>query len=257
MTQTPVRAAALLTALFASVLQTTTLPAQTTPASGSPENDVAASRGTSVAPAPARSAPAVRVALQAGHWLAAEAPDELASLRTNGTRGGGKAEWEVTLDIARRTATLLEARGYHVDVLPATVPPGYRADLFIAIHADGHDDPSASGFSVGTPRRDATGLARDFASLLAQSYREATALRHRPETRRMQGYYAFNYRRYRHALDPMTVGVIIETGFLTSPSDRNILLGAPDRSARGIAEAVERYLPLADTDRVATGQPGG
>ncbi len=186
----------------------------------------------------------IRIGLQAGHWRSIEAPDELARIRSNGTRGGGKEEWEVTLDIAERAAELLRARGYEVEILPATVPPGYRADLFIAIHADGFHSPAASGFSVAPPRRDATGRAGAFAEVLAGSYREATELRHRVATRRMQGYYAFNSRRYHHALDPSTVGVIIETGFLTSPVDREILLNAPDRSARGIADAVERFLPV-------------
>jgi hypothetical protein len=39
----------------------------------------------------------------------------------------------------------------------------------------------------------------------------------------------------------MTVGVILETGFLTSPRDRQIIVNAQDR-ARGIADAAIRYL---------------
>jgi N-acetylmuramoyl-L-alanine amidase len=185
----------------------------------------------------------IRIALQAGHWLAHEAPDELAGLRSNGTRGGGKAEWEVTLEIARLAAQLLEEAGYEVDVLPTTVPPGYRADLFVAIHADGHTSTAAHGFTVGAPRRDATGRAQEFADLLERTYQEATSLRRREVTRRMQGYYAFNSRRYEHALDPGTVGVILETGFLTNAGDRDVIVHAPERSARGIAEAVTRFIP--------------
>lgn len=192
----------------------------------------------------AAAPPPPRVALQAGHWRSAEAPDELARLRSNGTRGGGRREWEVTLEIARRTAQILESSGYQVEILPATVPPGYHTDLFIAIHADGFHNASASGFSVAAPRRDATGRAGAFAAILAGQYGETTGLRHRAATRRMRGYYAFNSRRYHHALDPRTVGVIIEAGFLTSPRDREILLSAPERSAQGIAGAVTRFLPV-------------
>jgi N-acetylmuramoyl-L-alanine amidase len=36
----------------------------------------------------------------------------------------------------------------------------------------------------------------------------------------------------------MTIGVIIETGFLTSAKDRGIIVDDPERSARGIVEAV-------------------
>lgn len=185
----------------------------------------------------------IRVALQAGHWKAAEAPDEQAGLRTNGTRGGGKAEWEVNLDIARRTARLLENAGYEVEVLPTTIPPGYWADLFVSIHADGHANTSVSGYRAAAPRRDRTGRAGEFAELLTRTYGEATGLRLYPTvTRRMTSYYAFNSRRYRHALDPMTVGVILETGFLTSAADRRIIVQQPDRAARGIADAIEAFL---------------
>jgi N-acetylmuramoyl-L-alanine amidase len=184
----------------------------------------------------------VRIALQAGHWRAAEAPPELEDLKGNGTRGGGKAEWEVNLAIARRAAEMLEEKGYVVDILPAIVPPGYRAHLFISIHADGALDTQASGYRVAAPRRDATGRAERMVALLEESYGRATGLKQLPTiTRRMSSYYAFNFRRYLHALHPMTIGVIIETGFLTSPSDRRIIVSDPGRAARGIVEAVMAF----------------
>ncbi|MBW3627945.1 MAG: N-acetylmuramoyl-L-alanine amidase [Gemmatimonadetes bacterium] len=184
-----------------------------------------------------------RVALQAGHWRSAEAPEEQAQLRVNGTTGGGLEEWKVNLGIARKTADLLRSKGYLVDLLPTTIPPGYWADLFIAIHADGHPSPSVSGYRAAAPRRDATGRAEAFAALLERSYGEATGLPLYPlVTRRMRGYYAFNNRAYEHALDSMTVGVILETGFLSSPRDRSVIVNAQDRAARGIAAAVMRFL---------------
>ncbi len=184
----------------------------------------------------------VRVALQAGHWRADEAPDELRGLRNNGTAARGKAEWEVNLEIARRAAAMLELMGYEVDILPAVVPPSYRAHLFISIHADGSNDPSASGYRVASPRRDATGRASQMADLLEGSYGEATGLRRLPRvTRRMENYYAFNFRRYEHALHPMTIGVILETGFLTSASDWDVIVNDPDRAARGIVAAVTAF----------------
>ncbi len=90
----------------------------------------------------------IRIALQAGHWRADEAPPELEGLKDNGTSFGGRREWQVNLDIAQRAAEMLVRRGYVVDVLPAVVPPGYRAHLFISIHADGSADPHASGYRV-------------------------------------------------------------------------------------------------------------
>ena len=184
----------------------------------------------------------VRIALQAGHWRADEAPPELAGLRDNGTRWQDVAEWENNLEIARRTQTLLEEAGYAVDLLPAVVPKGYRAHLFISIHADGHRDAQVSGYRAASPRRDLTGRAERFARLLQDRYGETTGLRRVPTvTRRMENYYAFNYRRYEHALHPMTIGVILETGFLTSAVDRAVIVDDRDRVARAIVEAVQAY----------------
>ena len=78
--------------------------------------------------------------------------------------------------------------------------------------------------------------------LLERSYGEVTNLRRLPTvTQRMQNYYAFNFRRYEHALHPMTIGVIIETGFLTNSTDRRVILSDPERAARGIVEAVVAF----------------
>jgi N-acetylmuramoyl-L-alanine amidase len=184
----------------------------------------------------------IRIALQAGHWKANEAPAELSGLRDNGTAAHGTAEWEVNLDIAERAKVLLEGLGYTVDVLPAVVPPSYRAHLFISIHADGSGDPRASGFRVAAPRDDRTGRAAAAARLLESSYGDATGIRRLPTvTRRMQNYYAFNFQRYVHALHPMTIAVILETGFLTSAADRRIIVDAPERAAQGIVAAVVAF----------------
>jgi N-acetylmuramoyl-L-alanine amidase len=184
----------------------------------------------------------VRIALQAGHWKANEAPAELSGLRDNGTASQGTAEWEVNLSIAERAAELLRGLGYTVDVLPAVVPPSYRAHLFISIHADGSGDARASGFRVASPRNDRTGRADAVVRLLEETYGEATGIRRLPTvTRRMQNYYAFNFQRYVHALHPMTIAVILETGFLTNAGDRRVIVDDPERAARGIVSAVVAF----------------
>ena len=184
----------------------------------------------------------VRIALQAGHWRADEAPRELRGLRNNGTSWRGTPEWEVNLEIVRRTGEMLEGMGYEVDILPAVIPPDYRAHLFIAVHADGSGDPNASGYRVAAPSRDATGRASEVEALLEKTYGEMTGIRALPtNTRRMRNYYAFNYRRYEHALHPMTIAVILETGFLTSRRDRRVIVDDPDRAARGIVAAVTAF----------------
>lgn len=193
----------------------------------------------------------VKIALQAGHWRADEAPRELDGLRYGGTHAVGLAEWEVNLAIAERTAVMLEDLGYEVDILPAVVPPDYLAHLFIAIHADGAADTRARGYRIAAPDQDYTGRAPQIVDLMRKTYGEATGIRQLPDvTRRMRRYYAFNVRRYEHSLDPRTIALILETGFLTSPTDREVIVDDPDRAARGIVEAVKAF-PVTSLEEVA------
>src|SRR5579859_5715496 len=76
-----------------------------------------------------------KVGLQVGHWKIRKLPDELANLRNqDGASGAGKMEWQVNYTIATQIETLLKERNISVDLLPATIPPGYSANAFLAIH---------------------------------------------------------------------------------------------------------------------------
>lgn len=67
------------------------------------------------------------------------------------------------------------------------------------------------------------GSASALAVLIADHYEMKTELVRDPNvSRNMHGYYAFAWWRREHAIDPKTAAHIIETGFLTSPSDRRI-----------------------------------
>jgi N-acetylmuramoyl-L-alanine amidase len=187
-----------------------------------------------------------RVGLQAGHWLVEQSPPELANLG-HGSTGGGKLEWEVNLDLARRAAALLERAGVQVDVLPATIPPRYRAHVFVSIHADGDESGQMRGFKIARPGFSSVPAADDrLVESLNAAYGQATGLpRDDPRiSLRMRYYYAFNSRRYCHAVAPGVPQAIIETGFLTSAVDRVLLLGNPDAAARGIADGVLGFLEL-------------
>jgi hypothetical protein len=192
-----------------------------------------------------------RVALQVGHWKASEAPEELKNLRLNtGTSAGNITEWEVALAIAEKTKVLLEAAGVTVEILPTTIPPNYFADVFVSIHADGNTNPALFGYKVAAPRRDYSQRAEILATLLEEEYGAATNLAQSDTiTHTMRGYYAFNWQRYEHSLHPLTVATILETGFLTNPSDRRLLVNAPHQSAQGIASGILKFLgmPLAMT----------
>lgn len=184
------------------------------------------------------------VALQAGHWKAAEAPDELERLRKNtGSSGGGHAEWEVNLAIAEETKKLLEAQGVTVEILPTTIPEDYWADVFVSIHADGNTVTSKSGYKIAAPWRDFSGKANNLVTALDATYATASGLpKDDNVTRNMRGYYAFSWWRYDHAIHPMTTAAIIETGFLTSPNDRKFIVSNPQKAAKAISDGIINYL---------------
>jgi N-acetylmuramoyl-L-alanine amidase len=212
---------------------------------------------TATSATPTIAAPArIRVGIQAGHWLGGELPDELAHLQLSaGTSAGGATEAEVNRAIALRVATLLESIGVTVDLLPAAVPPGYTADAFVALHADGFRQMSAHGFKVATAW--ATSRASEqLRTALADEYARATELpQHGAITVDMRGYYAFNYRRYVHAIAPTTPAAIVEMGFLTNPDDRALLVARPDLVAVGIANGIVQYLNQRDPSDLAALQP--
>lgn len=186
----------------------------------------------------------LRVGLQAGHWKNSELPEELDKLRpSTGSSGLGVPEWQVNLNIAKASKLILEKEGIIVDLLPATVPSGYQADAFVAIHADGSLDRSVHGYKVASPRRDRSGLADILKNIIETQYGEQTKLRLDPNvSRNMTGYYAFNWRRFEHSIHPMTPSVILETGFMTNSSNARLLINNPEVPAAALAEAIIIFL---------------
>jgi hypothetical protein len=185
-----------------------------------------------------------KVGIQVGHWKNEEVPEELHRLKgSTGASGGGMSEWEVNYQIASELKVLLEEKGIKAELLPTTIPPKYWADVFISIHADGNPDPAKSGFKAAKPRRDISGKAEKLLEEIEQDYGNLTGLSKDPNvTRNMLGYYAFRWWRYDHAIHPMTPAVILETGFLSSPSDRKLIVDNPKLSARAISLGIIDFL---------------
>src|SRR5690606_30523285 len=155
-----------------------------------------------------------RVGLQVGHLEAVEQPDELAELRySTGAHWDGVDEVEVNLAIVTALADRLRERGLVVDVLPATVPPRYRADLLLSAHAVPPRNPDEQLLKLHLDRAvlGGTGVADD----------------DRNVTGDMMQYYGFNHGRYRHAAHPRTPAVLVELGYLSNARDRE-LLASPD-----------------------------
>lgn len=187
----------------------------------------------------------LRVGLQVGHLDNDQVPEELSGLTRNGAgaTAAGYNERDTVAVITELVAEQLEAAGVVVDVLPATVPPGYEADAFVSIHADGNRNAGIRGFKIAGPRRDYSGRSAALVTALYKSYGEATPLPEDPSiSRRMTAYYAFNWARYEHAVHPFTPAAIVETGFMTNPTDRAFLLNQPAQAAAGIANGILAFL---------------
>jgi hypothetical protein len=185
-----------------------------------------------------------RVGVQAGHWRIGELPEELWRLRQNtGARRGTLSEAEVNLRIAELVVHDLQAAGIRAELLPATVPPGYRADAFVAVHADDGGRGAERGWKVAPPWR-ASDASRRLRDSIAGAYASWTGM---PEDRygvtfNMRGYYAFSWYRFLHAVAPSTPAAIIETGFISSREDRAVIAEDPERAARGITGGILAYL---------------
>ncbi len=185
------------------------------------------------------------VAIQSGHYKENELPTDLARLSGDtGTAGGGRTEVDLNFDVSNRVAKLLRDQGIVVDVLPATVPTGYTADAFVAIHADGNASSAPRGFKIST-RWSSLVAVQDvkLVETLTDVYGAATGL---PQddaiTRNMRGYYAYSSRRGDYRTSAYTPAAIVEMGYMTNSADQAVLFNQTDRVAAGIANGIIAYL---------------
>lgn len=154
----------------------------------------------------------------------------------------GLREVDVTTDVAARAKTILEARGYGVDILAEFDPRlnaskrDYAPRAFLAIHADSCIY-TASGYKVaratnsGSPQEDDR-LVR----CVTAAYGAATELPFHADsiTVDMTRYHAFN------EIDAKTPSAILELGFLGSQHD--MLKNRRALLADGIANGVDDFM---------------
>src|SRR5204863_6810893 len=89
------------------------------------------------------------VGIRVGYWQTADVPPQLHKvIGGSGAIWGDVTEIEVNMDIGKRVASLLTKQGVVVDLLPTTVPEGYVADAFLALHADSDGIGELSGFKM-------------------------------------------------------------------------------------------------------------
>jgi len=196
-------------------------------------------------PKPAMPTGPRRIGIQVGHWMTDQVPAELGKRITfqTGASWDGVDEVDVNMDVAERVKAQLTARGYIVDILPTTVPVGYIADVFVALHADSDGTGEKSGFKIAHGSR--RGPYEDkLVSLLRDEYGKATGLDWDALgiSRNMLAYFAFNWGRYQHAAAPHTPAAILEMGFLSNDYDRELMVDKADGVATAIVNGLQRFL---------------
>ncbi|MCA9838942.1 MAG: N-acetylmuramoyl-L-alanine amidase [Trueperaceae bacterium] len=185
-----------------------------------------------------------RVGLQIGHLDPEEQPDELASLRYN---TGGSAFGVNEVDINRSTAymlkDMLEFEGIEVDLLPATMPANYHADLVIALHSDASPDVNRRGYKSAYFRYPRNKWEPELKKAIDQAYFFFSGLPDDDEnvSGSMLEYYAFNRARYKHAVSRSTPAVIVEMGYISNEQDRDFLLD-PVNPAYALKRGILTYL---------------
>ncbi len=183
------------------------------------------------------------VAVQPGHWEVENLPDELARLRTStGAEHGTVREVDLNRAVAAALIERIEAKGWKALLVPATVPPGLRADAFLSIHADWSSDPGMRGWKLAASWR-SSGASRALLASLSEAFGGTGGLPRSPDaaTVNMRGYFAFNSRRFEHASSPYTPAALLELGFLTNEEDRTLMKTNPSFYADVIVKGLERY----------------
>ncbi len=163
----------------------------------------------------------VRVGLQVGHLEVANHPEELANLRySTGASVNGINEVDVNLLVAQLLRDMLVNEGITVDMLPATVPPNYKADVFVALHADSSEDPERRGYKSAVFRQERNKKDVLLKQIIDKNYFYFSGL---PDddsnvSGSMLEYYAFN-KRFKHSVSRKTPAIIVEMGYLSNPAD--------------------------------------
>lgn len=166
------------------------------------------------------------IGIQVGHLDVINHPDELENLRYNtGGVAGERSELEVNKSVAYLLRDMLQAEGFLVDVLPATVPRNYRADVFISLHADSSPDLQRRGYKSAYYKYVRNHQDPILKTHIDKAYFYFSGL---PDddanvSGSMLEYYAFNRQRFKHSLAKRTPAILVEMGYISNDADWEFL----------------------------------
>ncbi len=153
----------------------------------------------------------------------------------------GAKEVEITVDVARRAKTILDARGYRVDILAEfdkrlnATTRDYSPRAFLAVHADSCVY-TVSGFKVARAGNSAIASEDDrLVRCVKNAYQDATLLPFHADsiTPDMTHYHGLQ------EINPQSPGAILELGFLGSDAET---LKKRELLAQGVAEGLDAFL---------------
>ena len=167
-----------------------------------------------------------KVGIQVGHLNTQNHPEELSNLRYNtGGHAGDVYEVDINQAVAVMLHDMLEVEGVSAEVLPATVNPNYKADVFISIHADSSPDQARRGYKSAHFRTPRNSKEPSLKSHVDNAYFYFTGLPDDDDnvSGSMLEYYAFNRTKYRHAVSTKTPSLIVELGYISNPHDLEMI----------------------------------
>ncbi len=186
----------------------------------------------------------VRVGIQIGHFNAINQPDELERLRySTGGSFNGVNEVDINKATAYMLSEMLEHEGIVVDLLPATIPPNYDADLVISIHADSSPEAYRRGYKSAHFRHPRNKWEPILKRHIDSAYFYYSGLPDDDQnvSGSMLEYYAFNRASFKHTVSRSTPALIVEMGYLSHPEDL-AFISDPVNPAYALKRGILAYL---------------
>jgi hypothetical protein len=175
-----------------------------------------------------------RILVQAGHMPPLEPGFEADT--------GAAGEAKLVADIQKALVRLLKADdAFDPLPMPGRIPPHTRADAALYLHADGVDDPSATGYGFGYPDDPINKRLADLISKEFQKIPGHPRARDNNITEDRHQYYGFRL------VDSPGPEVLIEHGFVSKPGEHRWLTAHVDALARAEYHALRTYFKITST----------